>query len=111
MGTNSNVNAKRKIKTVYVPANDQYIAMNDEPREKNEETLEWYYRPWVIVLAILCLGPLGLLPLWFRPRTNMFLKVSVSVVVIGLTVWMTKESVDFYQTMLAHYRELGEALK
>jgi hypothetical protein len=79
--------------------------------EENKKTVsEWYFRPWVILVAILGFGPLGLFLLWFRPETKVYLKVSISVVVIGLTIWMSIETARYYQLMVAHYEELAETM-
>jgi len=75
-----------------------------------KENGQWYYRPWVIVLAILCFGPLGLLLLWFRPRTKLYLKILISVVVGILTFWMMREVYVFYKEMMLHYEELAEII-
>jgi hypothetical protein len=74
-----------------------------------EEKLEWYYRFWVIALAILAFGPLGLLPLWFRPRTKLYIKVLISVLVFAVTIWMMVGVSQFYRLMMLHYKELAEA--
>ena len=79
--------------------------------EREELHEKWYYRPWVIFLAIIGFGPLGLIPLWFRPRTKLRLKMLISIIVLIATVWMTVESVKFYRMMLDHYEELAEAMK
>ncbi len=77
---------------------------------RKEETMEWYYRPWMIVLAILFFGPLGLVPLWFRPKTKVYVKVLISVVVIALTFWMVRETFIVYDKMANYYKELNDLM-
>jgi hypothetical protein len=77
---------------------------------RKEETMEWYYRPWMIVLAILFFGPLGLVPLWFRPKTKIYVKVLISVVVIALTFWMVRETFIVYDKMVNYYKELSDLM-
>ncbi len=85
--------------------------------EKKEKTLDasrafpWYYKSWTVVLAIIGFGPLGLILLWFRPRTNLSVKVLVSVLVFILTGWMIVGTARYYETMQLHFRELQEAIK
>lgn len=74
---------------------------NDKAPEK---TSEWFYKWWVIVLAILFFGPLGLVLLWFRPKTENSIKIIVSIIVLMFSFWATYSSVDFYQEMLETYR-------
>ena len=76
-----------------------------------EKELEWYFRPWTIAIAIFVFGPLGLLLLWFRPRTSIYLKVGVSVVIIGLTVWLVQGTMYYYREMMEHFQELSEAMR
>lgn len=92
------------------PAQDISLRSN-KPAEEKKETLEWYFRPWIIFLAILATGPLGLFLLWFRPATKLYVKVLISALVFALTVWMTVETVNYYQIMAQHFRELAEALQ
>ncbi|MDP8299995.1 MAG: hypothetical protein P9L88_08870 [Candidatus Tantalella remota] len=88
--------------------------MEKEEKEKEiverPEELAWYFRGWMIVSAILVFGPLGLLLLWFRPGVRMYIKVLVSVVVIGFTVWMSFWMAEYYNRMMDHYRELADSL-
>jgi hypothetical protein len=64
----------------------------------------------MIVLAILFFGPLGLVPLWFRPKTKIYVKVLISVVVIALTFWMVRETFIVYDKMVNYYKELSDLM-
>ncbi|MGB2661927.1 MAG: hypothetical protein WBD04_06045 [Candidatus Omnitrophota bacterium] len=75
-----------------------------------EEEVKWYYRPWVIAAAILFFGPLGLIPLWFRPKTKLYVKISISIAVIALTAWMMQTTVSVYKTLVEYYKELGDLM-
>jgi len=75
-----------------------------QPRENPQE---WYLRPLAIAGAIFCFGPLGLLLLWFRPGTRLYIKVLISVAVIAVTVWATVGAVECYRGVLLYYRELA----
>ena len=83
----------------------------DIEEKPEEQKLPWYYKSWVIVIAILCFGPLGLIPLWFRPRTQVWVKVAISVIVIALTVWMTRETAAVYKRLMQSYEELGQVMQ
>ena len=72
-----------------------------------QEKSKWYFNPWTITGAILCFGPLGLLPLWFRPKTNVFIKVGVSVLIIAATVWLSMTTVGIINNVLESYRQLA----
>ena len=56
----------------------------------SEETPEkWYFQTYVLVIAILCVGPLALPLLWWNPRYSLLLKVIVTVAVIVGTYYLT----------------------
>jgi hypothetical protein len=82
----------------------------EEAKKENIAELKWYFRPWAIAAAIFGFGPLGLILLWFRPRTGIRLKVLVSVLVGIATVWMTVETTKYYQQLMLHYKELAEVM-
>jgi hypothetical protein len=75
-----------------------------------EEEVKWYYRPWVIAAAIFFLGPLGLILLWFRPKTKLYVKILVSIIVIALTAWMMQQTVSVYKTLIEYYEELSDIM-
>jgi hypothetical protein len=77
----------------------------------SEDKIEWYFRPWAIVVAIVCAGPLGLPLLWFRPRTGAWLKISVSVLVVAATIWMVVGATEYYEVMMQHMQELSAAME
>ncbi|MFC1548640.1 hypothetical protein ACFL5E_01620 [Candidatus Omnitrophota bacterium] len=70
--------------------------------------MQWYFKPWAIILAVLCFGPLALLLLWFRPMTSIWLKIGITLLVVGLTTWMTIGAVEYYRVLMEHFRELAE---
>ena len=83
----------------------------EETKNKNKvDDFAWYFKPWAIIFAVFAVGPLGLLVLWFRPRTSLRLKIGISVVVIGLSVWLSLAVVEYYNTMMIYYKELGGTL-
>jgi hypothetical protein len=79
--------------------------------EKQKESLAWYYNAWVIFLAILIFGPLGLLLLWFRPKTKLAIKIVFSAAVLIFSIWMTYIAVDSYQNIADYYGEMSKVLE
>jgi hypothetical protein len=77
---------------------------------EDREHLEWYFRYWAIFLAIFLTGPLGLFLLWLRPGTSIYIKAGLSLVVLLLTIWMTKTTVEYYQQMAAHIEDVSRSL-
>lgn len=86
-----------------------FNASDTVPTTEKENTA-WYFRPWIIALAILGFGPLGLFLVWFRPETRLYIKILVSAVVLALTAWMTVSAYKYYDYMVNYYTELAELL-
>lgn len=79
-------------------------------RLTSSEGRKWYHRSWVIFLGVLALGPLALPLVWSRPRTSLFWKVFISIIVFVLTVWALAATADYYKLMMEHYKELAKVL-
>ena len=45
----------------------------------------WYFKSSVLIIALLCVGPLALPLMWFNPRFSMKAKVVTSVLVLVAT--------------------------
>ena len=72
-----------------------------EETKKQQKVIEWYFRPAVVVLALLVFGPLGLILVWFRPETPLGIKIGLSVAVLAVTYLATFASVEYYREMAA----------
>ena len=78
--------------------------IEDNIPEKNE----WYYNPWVIAGLIFTFGPLGLFPLWFRPKTRLWIKTFVSILIISGTVVFVFSALDMYKSTMKTYYDILE---
>ena len=67
-------------------------------------TGKWYHATSLVVIALLCLGPLALPLVWFNPRYKIAIKIIISVVVILISIWA------FYLTART-YNNLTEQIK
>lgn len=45
----------------------------------------WYFRPPMIVIALLSVGPLALPMVWWHPRLKLVWKILISVVITAIT--------------------------
>ncbi|MFH1305896.1 MAG: hypothetical protein ABIH74_05810 [Candidatus Omnitrophota bacterium] len=75
------------------------------------KNMPWYFNPWVITGAILSFGAFGLIPLWMRPSTKLRIKVLVSLVAIGITVWISIGCVRSYKMFSVYYEDLARIVK
>ncbi len=48
--------------------------------------IKWYFTTPVVVVGLLCLGPIALPLVWFNPRWKVYVKVLVTVVVALVTL-------------------------
>ena len=48
---------------------------------------KWYFKPYVLVIAFLCVGPLALPLAWFNPSFSRRNKTIISAIIIALS-WL-----------------------
>jgi len=82
-----------------------YRAAATQPRQKPSP---WYGSTSMLVMAVLCLGPLALPLVWVNPRYKLAAKVGISVLIIVLTIALT---LLFRQFVGSYYRNLMEQIK
>jgi len=49
---------------------------------------EWYFKPYLLIVGFLCLGPFVLPLLWFNPHFNRRNKIIISIVIVILSYLM-----------------------
>jgi hypothetical protein len=69
-----------------------------------EESVPWYFRKANIVIALLCVGPLALPLIWWRPNTTREWKIGLTIVILALS-WLA------YQATMASIRTITEYYK
>lgn len=79
----------------------EFLEKSAEPKTK------WYFRTSVVIIAILCLGPLALPLVWLNPRYKITTKVVVTGLVIALTVLFSYFVVRLYCNLMEQIEELG----
>ena len=78
---------------------------------KNRETIKWYEKPSVILLAVIVLGPLAIPLIWRSPVLSKWIKWSATVALIVLTIWFLKCSASLYQTLIKELAKLQDLLR
>lgn len=68
---------------------------------------KWYWSTSVVVIAILCVGPLALPLVWFNPRYKQTTKIAVTAVVIVGSVLLWYVTNYVYQRLLEQVKGLG----
>jgi hypothetical protein len=72
-----------------------------------EPETKWYFRTSVVVIAILCLGPLALPLVWFNPCYKITTKIVITVIVIALTILLSYLVAYIYRNLMEQIEELG----
>ena len=68
---------------------------------------KWYHSTAVIVIALLCLGPLALPLVWLHPHYKIITKVVVTGLVIGLSILFTYLVGYTYRNLIEQIEALG----
>ena len=75
--------------------------------ESGKPTIKWYQSTKVIVLAILTAGPFALPLIWFHPRYRNLTKITITIVVLGLTIWSFVFLRQQYYLVVEQLKALG----
>lgn len=73
--------------------------------------IKWFFRPAVVIVAILFAGPFALPLLWRSPAFKKTHKIFITALVAILTIWLIKASVELYNILLERMQELQEILR
>jgi len=79
----------------------EFLDKSAKPKTK------WYYSTSVIVIALLCVGPLALPLVWLNPRYSAVVKTIVTIVVILVTIWISYLTIGMYQRLTEQINALG----
>ena len=79
----------------------EFLEKSGKPKAK------WYFSTPVVVIALLCFGPLALSLVWFHPRYKIITKVIVTGLVIGLTLLVGYLTIKIYIQIIESISELG----
>ena len=73
------------------------------------DKVPWYFRTSSIVIALLCVGPLALPLIWWRPQTSLAWKIGLTIVILLLS-WLLFLWTMASLRMLKEYYQLLEGL-
>lgn len=68
---------------------------------------EWYFRTAFIVIAVLCVGPLALPLIWWRPDTSRTWKIVLTVIILILTWLMVLATMRSVEVLKQYYEVLN----
>ena len=76
-----------------------------QPRPKPKT--KWYYSTSVVVIGLLCLGPLALPLVWVNPKYKVITKIIITMVVIAATIFFCWLVGKMYQNLMKQINDLG----
>ncbi len=79
----------------------EFLEKSGKPKTK------WYFATSVVVIAVLCVGPLALPLVWLNPRYKIPTKLIVTVVVVALSIGLYYLTTDMYARLTKQIEELG----
>ncbi|HUV40722.1 MAG TPA: hypothetical protein VMW23_02910 [Sedimentisphaerales bacterium] len=68
---------------------------------------KWYFRTPLIVIALLCIGPLALPMVWLNPNYKVTTRLIVTVIVVIVTVLLSYLVGWIYNNLLNQIQNLG----
>ncbi len=71
---------------------------------------KWYFKPYWLIIAFLCVGPLALPLLWLNPGISRRKKIVISIIIIILSYFLgilvsnaLKSITEYYQLIIQQY--------
>ena len=68
---------------------------------------KWYLSTSVLVIAILCLGPIALPLVWLNKRYTKTVKLLITAIVVGLTIVLSYMTMHIYANLMEQIEALG----
>lgn len=75
-----------------------------EDMRLQEESVPWYFRNSFIIIAILCVGPLALPLIWWRPQTTLAWKIGLTIGILILSWILFKTTMESIRTLKEYYK-------
>ncbi len=73
--------------------------------------MKWYFKPFFVIIAVLSLGPFALPLVWMSPAFSKPSKIVITILVILLTIWLVRVSMDTYHLFMKEMQDLQNAVK
>jgi len=71
---------------------------------------KWFYKPSMLVVAFLCVGPLAIPLVWLNPGFSRNKKIIISCIMLAATVLLVLLMIPFIKSMLEYYQTLSSMI-
>lgn len=75
--------------------------------KSNKSKTKWYFSTHIVVIALLCLGPLALPVVWLNPRYKTITKIVVTLIVVAIGVCCYFVMKELYLRLAEQVKALG----
>jgi hypothetical protein len=82
----------------------EFLDASSRPAHR-EDAVKWYFRKSYIIIAVLCVGPLALPLIWWRPHTARGWKIGLTIVILVLS-WILFQSTQASVRKITEYYKL-----
>ncbi len=66
--------------------------------------VKWYFKPFILIVAIFSLGPFALPLVWFHPQYSRNKKLLISIIVLVASYIMMKLTTSAFQSINDYYQ-------
>jgi len=73
--------------------------------DKRPQT-KWYFKPYALIIAFLCLGPLALPLIWLHPRFGGKTKIVITAVVVIFSYYLGIMFVNSLKSINMYYQQI-----
>ena len=84
----------------------EFLDASSRPRQK-ENAIKWYFRKSYIIIAVLCVGPLALPLIWWRPNTTRGWKIGLTIVILALSWIVYLSTMESIRKITEYYKLLN----
>ena len=85
--------------------------MQNLEAELNKKNTKWYFKPIPIIVAVFVVGPFAIPLIIKSPALKKWQKITIVVLIILLTAWAIKLSVNVYGIFMKDMANLQETLR
>ena len=84
----------------------EFLDASSRP-SREEDAVKWYFRKSYIIIAVLCVGPLALPLIWWRPNTSREWKIGLTIVILVLSWLVYRATLESVRTIMEYYKLLN----
>ena len=82
---------------------DEFLDASIAPHHE-EEKIQWYFRKSFIIIAVLFVGPLALLLIWWRPQTTRAWKIGLTIGIVVLSWILFQATMESIRALKEYYK-------